>query len=137
MLHSTCMFCSIQFIFISTNLSIHWRIMCDWFCREPHQFTEILIINVNENTSVMHGNIDKLLLNATAVSDFKKLYRKSKPCNNLRTELKEPTTQKYIAILCSQQKSEITLEIFTYLWWSSSEWTPRNLSSTLNVWFVL
>ena len=40
--------------------------------REPHQFTEILIINVDENTSVIHGSLDKLLLNATTVSDFKK-----------------------------------------------------------------
>ena len=42
------------------------------FSREPHQFTEILIINVDENTSVMHGIKDILLLNATAVSDLKK-----------------------------------------------------------------
>ena len=42
------------------------------FCREPHQFTEILIINVDENTSVIHGIKNILLLNATAVSDFKK-----------------------------------------------------------------
>ena len=41
-----------------------------WFCREPHQCTEILIINVDENSSVMHGTLDTLLLNATAVSDF-------------------------------------------------------------------
>ena len=38
----------------------------------PHQFTEILVINVDENTSVMHGTLDKLLLNATALSDKKK-----------------------------------------------------------------
>ena len=37
-----------------------------------HQFTEILIINVDENTSVIHGIKDILLLNASAVSDFKK-----------------------------------------------------------------
>ena len=42
------------------------------YCREPHEFTEILIINVDENVSVMHGTLDTLLLNATAVSDFKK-----------------------------------------------------------------
>ena len=43
-----------------------------WCCREPHEFTEILIINVDENTCVIHGNIETLLLNATAVSDLKK-----------------------------------------------------------------
>ena len=36
------------------------------------------------NTIVRHGNIDIALLNTTAVSDFKKTLRKSKPCNNLR-----------------------------------------------------
>jgi hypothetical protein len=40
------------------------------FCREPHQITEILIINVDENISVIHGIKDILLLNATAVSDL-------------------------------------------------------------------
>ena len=42
---------------------------------DPRQFTEILIINVDENTTVMHGIKDILLLNATAVSDFKKLQK--------------------------------------------------------------
>ena len=61
------------------------------FCREPHQFTEILIINVDENTCVIHGNIDKLLLlNATAVSDFKKTLRKMQ---NLSTELRAQNSQ--------------------------------------------
>ena len=77
MLHNTCMFCSVKFIFISKNLILHWRVVqlfqnMQWYYREPHEFTEILIINVDENSSVMHGNLDKLLLNATAVSDFKK-----------------------------------------------------------------
>ena len=34
--------------------------------------TEILIINVDDNTSYTHGIIDIPLLNATAVSDLKK-----------------------------------------------------------------
>ena len=78
--HNKCLFCSMKFIFISKHFSIHWRGMFNsskniWcFCREPHEFTEILIINVDENTSVMHGLT--LLLNATAVSDFKKALRK-------------------------------------------------------------
>jgi hypothetical protein len=51
----------------------------------PHHFTEILIINVDENTILRHGNIDIPLLNETAVSDLKKkLYGNIKPCNNLR-----------------------------------------------------
>ena len=37
---------------------------------EPHQFTEILIRNVDENTSVIHGITNILLLNVTAVSEF-------------------------------------------------------------------
>jgi hypothetical protein len=41
--------------------------------------TEILIINVDDNTSYTHGIIDIPLLNATNVSDFKKTL-----CNNLR-----------------------------------------------------
>jgi hypothetical protein len=40
---------------------------------EPH-FTEILI-NVDENTIVRHGNIDIPLLNATAVLDIYKYSR--------------------------------------------------------------
>ena len=59
-------------------LSLHWHvtftssknIRC--YCREPHHFAEILIINVDENSSFRHGNIDIPLLNATAVSDLKK-----------------------------------------------------------------
>ena len=61
-----------------------------------HQFTEILVINVDENTSVMLGTLDKLLLNANAVSDVKKLYGKSKPCNNLSTALRAQTSQRNI-----------------------------------------
>ena len=38
--------------------------------------TEILIINVDDNASYTHGIIDLPLLNATAVSDFKKTLRK-------------------------------------------------------------
>ena len=45
---------------------------------QPHHSTEILIINVNDNTSYTHGIIDIPLLNATAVSDFKKTLRKKK-----------------------------------------------------------
>ena len=37
------------------------------YCREPHHFTEILIINVDENTIVRHGNMDIPLLNAMAL----------------------------------------------------------------------
>ena len=37
---------------------------------------EILIINVDENTTIIHETLDTLLLNATAVSDFKKTLRK-------------------------------------------------------------
>ena len=65
------------------------------FCRDPHQFTEILIINVDENTSVMRGTLDKLLLNATAVSDIKKALP-STPCNNLSTALRDQTSRKDI-----------------------------------------
>ena len=57
------------------------------FSSEPHKFTEILIRNVDENSSAIHGTLDTLLLNATAVSE--KLYGKSKPCNNLRTALRK------------------------------------------------
>ena len=42
-----------------------------------HQFTEILVINVDENTSVTHEIIHIPLLNATAVSDLKKTLRKN------------------------------------------------------------
>ena len=35
-------------------------------CREPRQFTEILIINIDKDTTIIHGTLDKLL-NATAV----------------------------------------------------------------------
>ena len=38
--------------------------------------TEILIINVDDYASYTHGIIDIHLLNATAVSDFKKPLRK-------------------------------------------------------------
>jgi hypothetical protein len=38
--------------------------------------TEILIINVDDNASYTHGIIDIPVLNATAVSDFKKTLRK-------------------------------------------------------------
>ena len=67
------MFCLIKFIFISKNQILHWRVMfssskTSGDFAEPHQFTEILIIN----TSFIHGTLDKLLLNATAVSDLKK-----------------------------------------------------------------
>ena len=41
-------------------------------------------MNIDKDTTIRHGTLDKLLFNATAVSDFKKLYGKSKPCNNLR-----------------------------------------------------
>ena len=46
------------------------------FCGEPHQFTEILIINIDKDTTIIHGTLDKLLLNVTAVSDFKKTLRR-------------------------------------------------------------
>ena len=46
------------------------------FFREPHQFIEILFINVDENATAIHGIKDILLVNATAVSDFKKALRK-------------------------------------------------------------
>ena len=46
--------------------------------------TEILIINVDDNTSYIHGIMDIPLLNATAVSDFKKVYGKRNACNYLR-----------------------------------------------------
>ncbi|MGO7258951.1 hypothetical protein ACCT32_35990, partial [Rhizobium brockwellii] len=59
--------------------------------REPLEFTEILIINV-ENSSVMHGILDTFLLNATAVRLKKKLYRKS----NLRKALRAQTSQRNI-----------------------------------------
>ena len=39
---------------------------------EPHQITEILIINFDERYMFLHRIKDKLVLNATAVSDFKK-----------------------------------------------------------------
>ena len=42
---------------------------------QRHQFTEILIINIDK-TSVIHRFKDELLLNATAVSDFKNNLRK-------------------------------------------------------------
>ena len=45
---------------------------CGDFCREPHQITEILIINIDKDTTIIHGTLDKLILNATAVSDLKK-----------------------------------------------------------------
>ena len=43
---------------------------------QGHIKLEILIIHVDENTSVIHGIQDILLLNATALSDFKKALRK-------------------------------------------------------------
>ena len=60
---------------------------------KPREFTEILIINVNENTIVRHGNIDTLLLNATAVSDLKKTLRKK---YKLRTALRAQSSQRNI-----------------------------------------
>ena len=69
-----------------------------WCCREPHQFTEILIINVDENTSVMHGTLDKLLLNATSVSDFKNTLRKK---HNLSTALRAQNSQKKYPPYCA------------------------------------
>ena len=73
MLHNTCMFCSIKCIFISKNVILHWCETCSDFV-EAHRFTEKIIIIADENTSVMHGTLDTLLLNATAVSDFKKSF---------------------------------------------------------------
>ena len=84
------------------NLSIHWRVTFTssknirWHCREPHHFTEILIINVDENTIVSHGNKDTLLLHATAVSDFFLNYGKSKPCNYMSTAFRQQSSPKDI-----------------------------------------
>jgi hypothetical protein len=58
------------------NLSLHWRhvqkcLLNIWGnCKEPHQITEILIINFDERYMFLHRIKDKLVLNATAVSDF-------------------------------------------------------------------
>ena len=77
-----CMFCSIKFIFIYKNLSLHWRVTFSNVLLPKHpveshaeshiNLQKYSFINVYENTIVMHGTLDKLLLNATAVSDFKK-----------------------------------------------------------------
>jgi hypothetical protein len=56
-----------------TNVLLPKHPVIFFFCREPRQFTEILNIYVDENTSVMHGIKDILLLNAT---DFIKALRK-------------------------------------------------------------
>jgi hypothetical protein len=70
MLHNTCVFCSIKFIFIYIGRFTFSSSKTSGNFAEPHQFTEIFIINID--TGVMRGTLDKLLLNATTVSDFKK-----------------------------------------------------------------
>ena len=55
----------------------------------------------------MHGNIDKLLLNATAVSDFKTLYNESTPC--LVSAKSQKTIQPFSKEGEVSQKPEIAL----------------------------
>ena len=81
MLHNTWMFCLIKFIFIYKNLSLHGRVTVSSSktcgdCAKPHQFTEILIIHIDKDTTIIHGTLDTLLLNATAVSDFQNTLRR-------------------------------------------------------------
>ena len=81
MLHNTCMFCSIKFIFISKNLSLHWRYVqkclqnirrnCRFAFDERYMFYIELKI--------------KLFLMQPLCQISKKLYDKSTIFNNQRT----------------------------------------------------
>ena len=81
MLQNTCMFCSIKFIFISKNSILHWRVMfrkciptkTSGEC--AHQFTKILIINVDKIYNNCLKNY-RYTTPATAVSDFRKPLRR-------------------------------------------------------------
>ena len=68
------------------------------FCRDPHQFTETFIINVDENTSVIHVTSDRRLLNTTAVSDFKKALRKK--------QTMRPNKPKRYPLYCAVNRSQ-------------------------------
>ena len=91
MLHNIWMFCSIKFIFISKNLSLHWHhvqkcLQNIWRnCWEPHQITEILIINFDERYMFYIELKINLFLMQPLSPISKKLYGKSTIFNNLRT----------------------------------------------------
>ena len=59
----------------------------------------MLIINVDENTIIMHGIIDTLLLNETAVSDLKK---------KLSTALRQQNQAKQISAMLESRDVRIT-----------------------------
>ena len=54
----------------------------------------------------MHGIIDTLLLNATAVSDFKKALPKNTPCNNLSTALRQQNKPNRYPPCCGVNRSQ-------------------------------
>ena len=75
MLHNTCMFCLIKFIFISENLSLHCRHVQKCLQNIRSNYREL---HHNRNTHHklqrkihdLHIIKDTLVLNATAVSDY-------------------------------------------------------------------
>jgi hypothetical protein len=65
----------------------------------------MLIINVDENTIIMHGIIDTLLLNATAVSNFKNTLPKK---HNMSTALRQQNQAKQISAMLESRDVRIT-----------------------------
>ena len=63
-------------IYTKTNLSLHSLVPKHPVILHSHIDSTEIIINVDDNTSYTHGIIDIPVLNATAVSDFKKTLRK-------------------------------------------------------------
>ena len=94
LLHNTCMFCSIKFIFISKNLSLHWHVMFSNVFPPKHP------VNLQRATTIYKNTHHKLWwkiqvlyiglkINFSLMQPLcqisKKLYGKSTPCNNLST----------------------------------------------------
>ena len=80
-----------------------------------------------KDTTIIHRTLEKLLLNASAMSDLKKqLSGKSTPCNNLSTALRDQTSQKDFrhivqSILVRNSIINIHLPLMIFLWMHSQE----------------
>ena len=95
MLHNTCLFCSIKIICIYPKISVYIGALCsEMYClkqksdesEEPHQITEILIINIDKDTSDIRRKINIFLIQPLCQIS-KRLYGESTLCYYVRSML--------------------------------------------------